>query len=44
MTDRNMPKRVCFLIGLDGKTAHVIDTPSADTHLSHIEEAVAKLK
>jgi peroxiredoxin Q/BCP len=44
MTGRDMARRVSFLIGLDGKVAHVTDTPSADTHLSEIKEAVAKLK
>ena len=44
MTGRDMARRVSFLIGLDGKIAHVTDTPSADTHLSEMKEAVAKLK
>ena len=43
MTVRAMARRVSFLIGLDGKIAHVTDTPSADMHLSEMEEAVAKL-
>jgi thioredoxin-dependent peroxiredoxin len=43
MTDRDMARRVSFLIGLDGKIAHVTDTPSADTHLSEMKEAVARL-
>jgi peroxiredoxin Q/BCP len=43
MTGRDMARRVSFLIGLDGKIAHVTDTPSADTHLSEMKEAVAKL-
>jgi peroxiredoxin Q/BCP len=43
MMDRNMARRVSFLIGLDGKIAHVTDTPSADTHLSEMKEAVKKL-
>ena len=43
MTDKNMARRVSFLIGLDGKIAHVTDTPSADTHLSEMKEAVEKL-
>ena len=43
MTDKNMARRVSFLIGLDGKIAHVTDTPSADTHLSEMKDAVAKL-
>ena len=44
MPARNMARRVSFLIGLDGKIAHVTDTPSADTHLSEMKEAVEKLK
>ena len=44
MTDRDMARRVSFLIGLDGKIAHVTDTPNADTHLSEMKEAVSKLK
>jgi peroxiredoxin Q/BCP len=43
MTDKNMARRVSFLIGLDGKIAHVTDTPSADTHLSEMKAAVEKL-
>jgi hypothetical protein len=30
-------------IRLDGEIAHVTDTPSADTHLSEMKEAVEKL-
>lgn len=41
---KNVARRVSFLIGLDGKIAHVTDVPSADTHLSEMKEAVAKLK
>ena len=44
ITGRDMARRVSFLIGLDGKIAHVTDTPSADTHLSEMKEAVARLK
>jgi len=44
MTGRNMARRVSFLIGLDGKIAHVTDSASAETHLSEMKEAVAKLK
>ena len=43
MTGRDMARRVSFLIGLDGKIAHVTDTPSADTYLSEIKGALAKL-
>ncbi len=44
MAGRDMARRVSFLIGLDGKIVHVTDTPSADTHLSEMKEAAAKLK
>ena len=43
MTDKNMARCVSFLIGLDAKIAHVTDTPSADTHLSEMKEAVEKI-
>src|SRR5580658_3367286 len=42
MTGKNMARRVSFLIGLDGKIVHVTDSPSADVHLSEMQEAVAK--
>ena len=38
-----MARRVSFLIRLDRKIAHVTDTPSAETHLSEMKEAVEKL-
>ena len=41
---RNVARRVTFLIGLDGKIVHVTDSPSADTHLTEMKEAIAKLK
>src|SRR5258705_4342429 len=34
MADRNMSRRVSFLIGLDGKIVHVTNVPQAETHLS----------
>jgi thioredoxin-dependent peroxiredoxin len=43
MAGRNLPRRVSFLIGLDGKIAHVTDNPSADVHLNEMKEAIAKL-
>jgi thioredoxin-dependent peroxiredoxin len=43
MTDRDMARRVSFLIGLDGKIAHVTDAASAETHLSEMKAAVEKL-
>src|SRR5690349_18893239 len=36
MTGKNMAKRTSFLIGLDGKIAHVTDTMNADTHLTEM--------
>src|SRR5882672_889444 len=39
---RNMARRASFLIGLDGKIAHVTDTPKAEVHLAEMREAVEK--
>jgi thioredoxin-dependent peroxiredoxin len=44
MTGRDMARRVSFLIGLEGRIAHVTDNPSADTHLSEMKAAVTRLK
>ncbi len=44
MRGRDMARRVSFLIGLDGKIKHVTDSPSAETQLSEMTAAVAKLK
>ena len=44
MNGKSMARRVSFLIGLDGKIAHVTDSPSAETHLTQMKEAAAKLK
>ncbi len=41
---RNVARRVSFLIGLDGKIAHVTDAPQAETHLNEMKESAAKLK
>jgi len=41
---REIARRVSFLIGLDGKIAHITDNPSADAHLNEMKDAVAKLK
>jgi peroxiredoxin Q/BCP len=40
---KSMARRASFLIGLDGKIAHVTDVPSADVHLAEMKDAVAKL-
>jgi peroxiredoxin Q/BCP len=42
-TGKNMARRVSFLIGLDGKIAHVTDAPQADIHLTQMKDAVEKL-
>jgi peroxiredoxin Q/BCP len=44
MVNKNLARRVSFLIGKDGKVLHVTDSPSAETHLTEMKEAVAKLK
>lgn len=44
MNGRAMANRVSFLIGLDGKIKHVTNSPNADTHLTEMKEAAAKLK
>jgi peroxiredoxin Q/BCP len=44
MAGRSMAKRVSFLIGLDGKIVHVTDSPNADTHLTEMKAAAAKIK
>lgn len=41
---KNMARRASFLIGLDGKIAHVTDVPSADVHLAEMKDAAGKLK
>lgn len=41
--DRNIARRVTFLIGLDGNIKHVTDNRSADVHLTEMKNAVAKL-
>lgn len=40
---KNIARRVSFLIGKDGKIAHITDSTQADVHLSEMKEAVAKL-
>jgi peroxiredoxin Q/BCP len=44
MPGKSMARRVSFLIGLDGKIAHVTDSPNADVHLSEMKAAVEQLK
>jgi len=40
---KNVARRVSFLIGKDGKIAHITQSPQADVHLSEMKEAVEKL-
>jgi peroxiredoxin Q/BCP len=44
MPEKEMARRVSFLIGLDGKIVHVTDSGKADVHLKEMKEAAAKLK
>ena len=44
MEGRPLARRASFLIGRDGKIVHVTDVMNADTHLSEMKDAVAKLK
>ena len=44
MADKNMARRVSFLIGEDGKIKHITDSGNADVHLAEMKEAVGKLK
>jgi peroxiredoxin Q/BCP len=44
MKDRNLARRVSFLIDKSGQIVHVTDNPSADVHLAEMKEAVSKLK
>ena len=41
--DRNLANRVSFLIGLEGKLAHVTRNPDAEVHLAEMKTAVAHL-
>lgn len=42
--EKNIARRVSFLIGLDGKIAHITDAPAAEKHLTEMRAAVGKLK
>lgn len=44
MHGKNMAHRVSFLIGLNGRIAHITDSPNAAFQLSDMKRAVAKLK
>jgi peroxiredoxin Q/BCP len=42
--DKKMARRISFLIGLDGKIAHVTDSPNPDVHLEEMQRAIKELK
>src|SRR6267378_2202922 len=42
MPERNMARRVSFLIDKDGKIAHITDNKDAQIHLTEMQDAVAK--
>jgi len=44
MASRNMDNRVSFLIGLDGKIAHVTNAGNPDIHFNEMKDAIAGLK
>ena len=41
--DRNLANRVSFLIGLEGKLAHVTRNSDAEVHLAEMKTAVAQM-
>src|SRR4051794_38903094 len=43
MGANNRARRVSFLIGLDGRIAHITDNKDADVHLTEMQQAVQKL-
>jgi peroxiredoxin Q/BCP len=45
MTDgRKMDRRISFLIGMDGRIVHITDSPSPETHVREMTEAIKKLE
>jgi len=40
---KKMARRISFLIGLDGKIAHVTDSPNPDVHLTEMQTAIKSL-
>jgi peroxiredoxin Q/BCP len=44
VANKNVARRVSFLIGKDGKILHVTDSPQADTHVAEMTEAISKLE
>jgi len=44
MEGKNVDKRVSFLIGMDGKIAHVTNANNPDIHFNEMKDAIAGLK
>ena len=42
--DKDSAKRISFLIGLDGKIAHITDGAPAEVHVSEMQETIAAIK
>jgi len=42
--NRNLARRVSFLIGLDGKIVHITDAMNPEVHFSEMQAAIAGLK
>lgn len=42
--DKRMDRRISFLIGLDGKIAHITDSPNPQVHLDEMQAAIKNLK
>ena len=41
--DKKMDRRISFLIGLDGKIAHITDSPNPEVHLEEMQKAIKQL-
>ncbi len=42
--NKDIDRRVSYLIGLDGKISRIIDTPQPETHLTEMKSAIEALK
>jgi len=42
--ERNLARRVSFLIGLDGKIVHVTDASNPEVHFMEMQAAIAAMK
>ena len=44
MGDKEMDRRVSFLIGMDGKIVHITDSPNPAVHLKELADALARMR